>query len=154
QARAEGNPFFLNELLRALEADGVLSRSTSSDEDPSDCWQLGTLDGTTVPELVRQVLDRRLDRVAERDRQLLSLAAVIGEEVPLALWSEAGRIEQEALLELVDRSVAAHVLVTPRDGAIVRFVHALVRDALYEGVLPPRRRLWHVRVAEALLAQQ
>jgi DNA-binding CsgD family transcriptional regulator/tetratricopeptide (TPR) repeat protein len=154
QARAEGNPFFLNELLRALEADGVLSRSASDADHQKDGWRLGTLGGTTVPELVRQVLDRRLDRVAERDRQLLALAAVIGQEVPLLLWSEAGRIGQEALLELVDRAVAAHVLETPRDGATVRFVHALVREALYEGVLPPRRRLWHGRVAEVLLAQQ
>jgi DNA-binding CsgD family transcriptional regulator len=43
-------------------------------------------------------------------------------------------------------------LAAERDGTRVHFVHALTREALYEGVLPPRRRLWHRRVAEALMA--
>jgi DNA-binding CsgD family transcriptional regulator len=154
QARAEGNPFFVQELLRALEAEGLLARAASSAEAQAEAWRLDALGGTTLPKLVLQVLDRRLDRVARRDRQLLALAAVIGQEVPLALWSQLGRIEQEVLLDVVDRAVAAQILVTPRDGTSIRFAHALVREALYEGVLPPRRRVWHRRVGEVLLAQQ
>ena len=56
------------------------------------------------------------------------------------------------LLDAVERAAAAHLLAASPDGASVRFAHALVREALYEGVLPPRRRGWHRRVAEALLA--
>ncbi|HEX5506120.1 MAG TPA: helix-turn-helix transcriptional regulator, partial [Thermomicrobiales bacterium] len=69
----------------------------------------------------------------------------------LALWSAVGAVAEEALLDVVERAVAAHLLAATPDGAGVRFVHALVREALYEGVLPPRRRAWHGRIAEALV---
>ena len=63
-------------------------------------------------------------------------------------------MDDEALLDVVERAVEAHLLEAERDGTRVRFVHALTREALYEGVLPPRRRLWHRRVGEALLASR
>src|SRR6185437_5986689 len=103
--------------------------------------------------LLQQVLDRRLDRFAENERRLLAVAAVIGQEVPLPVWSEVTISDDELIYELVDRAVAAQVLVTPNTGTSVRFAHALIREALYEGLLPPRRRLWHRRIAEVLLAR-
>ena len=47
------------------------------------------------------------------------------------------------MLPLVERAVEARVLDATPDGLAVRFAHALIREALYEGVLPPRRRAWH-----------
>src|SRR5205085_5599158 len=52
-----------------------------------------------------------------------------------------------------ERAVAAQLLVAEGDGLRVRFTHALVRETLYEGLLPPRRRGWHRRAADALLAR-
>ena len=157
QARGEGNPFFLQELLRELEADGVLQRAAQTTQ-PGDvrepaAWRLGDLGGATIPPLLQQVLDRRLDRFAENERRLLAVAAVIGQEVPLPVWGEVTISDDELIYELVDRAVVAQVLVTPNTGTSVRFAHALIREALYEGLLPPRRRLWHRRIAEVLLAR-
>ncbi len=47
-------------------------------------------------------------------------------------------------------AVEAHLLEASDDGDDVAFAHALVREVLYEGILPPRRRVWHRRVAEVL----
>jgi DNA-binding CsgD family transcriptional regulator len=105
-----------------------------------------------VPAFLRQVIDGRVERLGEDVRQPLAIAAVIGQEVPLTLWAEVAGLDAEALLEIVEQAVEAHLLAAERDGARVRFVHALTREALYEGVLPPRRRLWHQQVAEALIA--
>ena len=77
---------------------------------------------------------------------------MIGQEVPLALWAEVADLDDEALLTIVERAVDAHLLEADPDGRRVRFVHALTREALYAGILPPRRRLWHRRVGEALVA--
>ena len=97
--------------------------------------------------------DRAPRRPARRgDTQPLAIAAVIGQEVPLALWAEVADLDDEALLTIVERAVDAHLLEADPDGRRVRFVHALTREALYAGVLPPRRRLWHRRVGEALAA--
>jgi DNA-binding CsgD family transcriptional regulator len=102
--------------------------------------------------LLRQVIDGRVGRLGEEVRRPLAIAAIIGQEVPLSLWAEVANLDEDALLEIVEQAVEAHLLEADRDGIHVRFVHALTREALYEGVLPPRRRLWHLRVAEALIA--
>ena len=77
--RAEGNPFFLGELLRALEEDGLLRLAGAR-------LNLGDLAHVRLPALLRQVIDRRLARLGEAARGLLAAAAVVGQEVPLALW--------------------------------------------------------------------
>jgi DNA-binding CsgD family transcriptional regulator len=145
QARAEGNPFFAGELLRALEEVGALRKVSGG-------WTLGDLTETGVPPLLRQVIEGRLARLGENARDLLTVAAVIGQVVPLSLWATTGGIGEEALLDVVEHAVTAHILFADSDGVRVRFVHALTREALYEGLLPSRRRGWHRRVAEALLA--
>ncbi len=60
---------------------------------------------------------------------------------------------EETLLLLVEQAVEARIIDATADGLAVRFTHALIREALYDGVLPPRRRVWHRQIGEALLAQ-
>jgi DNA-binding CsgD family transcriptional regulator len=146
ERHAEGNPFFATELLRTLEEEALLRRD-------EDGWTLAALDRVVVPSLLRQVIDGRVARLGEATRKALALAAVIGQEVPLALWAEVAALDEETVLAVVERAVEAHLVEADRDGTRVRFVHALTREALYEGVLPPRRRVWHRRVAEALMAK-
>ncbi|HEY7035276.1 MAG TPA: AAA family ATPase, partial [Thermomicrobiales bacterium] len=145
ERHAEGNPFFATELLRSLEEDGLLRWG-------ADGWILAALDRVIVPSLLRQVIDGRVARLGDGTRKPLAIAAVIGQELPLALWAEVAEFEEEALLDVVEQAVGAHLLEADRDGIRVRFVHALTREALYEGILPPRRRIWHRQIAEVLLA--
>jgi predicted ATPase len=144
-SRAEGNPFFAGELLRALEEAAILRQAEGT-------WHLGDLGGAAVPPLLRQVLDARLDRLGEEARDLLAVAAVLGQEVSLDLWATVAKTAEGALLPVIERAVAAHLLLEAGDGAAVRFAHALIREALYEGTLAVRRRALHRRAAEALTA--
>lgn len=145
EQHAEGNPFFATELLRALEEESLLCYTAGG-------WSLSQLEQIGVPPFLRQVIEGRVARLGEAVRQPLAMAAVIGQEVPLALWAEVADLSDEALLTIVEGAVEAHLLEAERDGTRVRFVHALTREALYEGVLPPRRRLWHRQVGETLVA--
>ncbi len=52
----------------------------------------------------------------------------------------------------LEHAIAAQVLVASESGDTVRFYHALTREALYEAMLPPRRRAWHRAIGEALAA--
>jgi len=148
--RAEGNPFFIGELLRALEEEAILRRSDNG-------WQMGDVAHVRLPTLLKQVIDARLMRLGEEAQQLLAIAAVIGQEVPLSLWATVARVSEKTLLDVVQRAVEAHVLAERDDGVQVRFVHALIRQALYDGLLPTllpsRRRGWHRRVGEAQMAE-
>jgi DNA-binding CsgD family transcriptional regulator len=145
---ADGNPFVALEMGRSLADDGMLRPGPNQTG-----WELDELPGIVVPDLLRQVIDIRIGRLGDEIRDALTLAAVIGQEVPLDLWGQVGGLSHDALLDVVERAVDAHLLDAARDGTRVRFVHALTREALYEGMLPPRRRIWHGRVAEALMRQ-
>ena len=143
--RTEGNALFLGELLRTLEDEGLLRQD-------SDRWTLGDLGRVPVPALLRQVIGGRVARLTPETGRLLAVAAVVGQEVPLALWAAVAGQAEGDLLDHAERALAVRLLVELPDGSGVRFAHALVRDALYTGLGALRRRGWHRRAAEVLAA--
>ena len=146
QQHAEGNPFFLTELLRSLEEEGLLS------VDASGCWHLDDLSRAAVPDLVRQVIETRVERLGEEARRLLEIAAVIGHEVPLGLWTNLIDTDLPTLSAVIEQVVNARLLhAHPPDQ--YRFSHALVREAIYDGIVLTRRRELHRRVADRLATQ-
>jgi len=144
--RAGGNPLFLGELLRTLTEERVLRSEEAGDT-------LTDLGDVRIPPLLRQVIDGRLARLGSAAQSLLAVAAVIGQEVPLDLWAEVAGADEESLLDAIGRAAAARLLEERADGTRVRFVHALIREALHEGILPSRRRQLHRAVGEALATQ-
>jgi DNA-binding CsgD family transcriptional regulator len=143
---AEGNPFFATELLRTLEEKGLLVMRDGS-------WALEQLERVVLPPLLVQVIESRVSRLGDAVRKALAIAAIIGQDAPLALWSEIAGLGEAELFDTIERAIDAHLLESDNSGTQVRFVHAVTRDALYESVLPPRRRMWHTQVAEALILQ-
>ncbi|HEX6737949.1 MAG TPA: AAA family ATPase, partial [Vicinamibacteria bacterium] len=143
--RTEGNALFMMELLRTLEEEQLLRRDDGR-------WRAGTLDRAPVPLLLKQIVDGRVSRLGDEATALLAVAAVIGQEVPLAAWGAVTGAEEEALVALAERAEAAHLVTAWADGEGTSFTHALIREALYEGVPALRRRRLHRRVGEALAA--
>jgi DNA-binding CsgD family transcriptional regulator len=143
QTRAEGNALFVGELLRALEEMGAVRRD-------GGVWRIGDLAHIAVPSLLRQVIDTRYARLDAESQRLLAVAAVIGHEVPLAIWATVGAADETAMLAAVERGLETHLLNEAPSGERVQFAHALVREALYEGIPAIRRRHLHARTAEAL----
>jgi DNA-binding CsgD family transcriptional regulator/tetratricopeptide (TPR) repeat protein len=142
--RAEGNPFFLSELLHTLEEEAVLRQV-------HDRWVLSDVTEVQVPPLLLQVLDARVARLGDDAQALLAVAAVIGQEVPLAVWARVADVGEETLVGVTERAVEAYLIRATSTS--IRFVHALIREALYESIVPPRRQGWHRRVGEALVGQ-
>ncbi|HEX5164139.1 MAG TPA: BREX system ATP-binding domain-containing protein [Thermomicrobiales bacterium] len=146
ELHAEGNPLFALELLRTLEDEGNLRQTDAG-------WSLGDAAQVRVPPLLRQVIDRRLARLGDNARSLLQVAAIIGQEVPLDLWQQIVEASDDALIDAIEQGQVTNLLDEVAGGASYRFQHALLREALYEGVVSLRRRSWHRKVAEALATQ-
>ena len=100
----------------------------------------------------KQIVDDRLGRLGDETAALLAIAAVVGQEVPLAVWGAVARADEETLLAAAERAEAAHLVTASARGDGIRFTHALIRDVLYEDVPALRRRRIHRQVAEALIA--
>jgi predicted ATPase len=145
RVRAEGNALFIGELLHALEEGEVLTGH-------HDAWRLGDLTAIALPALLRQVIEGRVSRLDAESQRLLAIAAVIGQEVPLDVWAVVAGVDEEAILGVIEGATAAGLLIEMPDGAWVRFTHALIREAIYEGEMATRRRRLHRAVAEALAA--
>ena len=153
-AETEGNPFFVVETLRTLVDGGLLERDakgtwhTPWDETTEDYAEL------PLPASVAQTIERRLDRLPAALYEKVALAAVIGRDVALELWRQAGGWDEEALLvagdQLCDRALFYPANPASAPGADYTFAHDQIRRVAYDRLSPPRRRLYHRRVAQAL----
>lgn len=136
----DGNPFFVNEVVRLLVAEGRLEHPGAVRS-----WSLD------IPEGVKAVVGRRLDRLSAPCNQVLSIASVIGREFELAVLEGLTDVGGDRLLDLVEEAVAARVIAeVPTDVGRYAFSHALVRDTLSSELTPTRRARLHRRVGEVL----
>jgi DNA-binding CsgD family transcriptional regulator len=142
--RTAGNPLYLGELLRTLEEERLLLSEGAA------TWALADLTGLRVPPLLQQVIAERLAHLGGEAIRWLAVAAVIGQEVPFDLWGAVTGIPEEALQALVERATAARVLDAAPDGLRVQFHHPLIRQALYDSLSPPRRRVIHQQIGDLL----
>jgi ATP/maltotriose-dependent transcriptional regulator MalT len=143
--RAEGNPFFAEELLRSLEDAGALIQR-------GDEWELNDPGRLSVPTLLRQVIEGRLKRLDTETRSLLQIGAIIGQVVSLELWQQVTGADDASLVQAISHGLRERVLEEIGTTSSYRFRHALIREALYEEVIALRRRHCHLAVAEALAA--
>ncbi|HUZ28033.1 MAG TPA: AAA family ATPase [Solirubrobacteraceae bacterium] len=138
---SEGNPLFIEEIVRNLTQAGVEVGTASA----------AVLRDFALPEGVKRMIARRVDRLDPDTVQLLRMAAVVGREFDLSLLEQvAGRGEEE-LLEALEAALAAAVVIeSPKEPGRYAFSHALIREALYEGMSASRRARIHRQVAAAL----
>jgi DNA-binding SARP family transcriptional activator len=130
-----GNPLFLGEMLRVL----------SDAPDPERA-----LDELVVPEGVSEVVMRRVARLGEPAREILTLAAVAGLTFRALLLERAAAAPLVSVVDVLDRAVAAGLLVATGEPDVLAFAHALIREALYGRLSDARRVRLHLRVAETL----
>ena len=145
-AKAEGNPFFLEEILRSLIDARVLVYS-------SGVWQLAAeVAGLAVPDTVQAVIASRLDRLEPEVRSTLEMAAVIGRSfyVPV-LERLGGRDPMMVMLYLADLEEAEYIREARRQPEWeFIFRHPLLQEVAYQSLLKVRRRELHRRAGEAI----
>jgi tetratricopeptide (TPR) repeat protein len=107
-----------------------------------------------IPEGVREVIGRRLDRLSERCNQTLTIASVIGREfTPEQLKPLIEDMTEDRLLEVLEEALAARVIEElPRAVGRYQFTHALIQETLAEELTLTRRVRLHARIAETLEA--
>jgi class 3 adenylate cyclase/tetratricopeptide (TPR) repeat protein len=144
--RASGNPFFAEEIVRALVDTGVLEGA------PGNYRLARPLSSVEVPPTVQAVLAARIDALPAPEKRLLQEAAVIGYDVPLALLHAISGLTEDDLGGLLGNLQAAEFLYAAQlfPDLQYRFKHAFTHDVTYSGVLRHRRRDIHARVVDAI----
>ncbi len=141
-ALTEGNPFFVEEVLKSLSATGDVAPSGGR-------WHGKPLQEMRIPRTVRDAVRRRVEPLSAPATSVLSLAAVAGRQLDYLLLRQLSGLEDQPLLQAVQELVAAQLLVeVPPDG--LAFRHALTREAVYASLLQYERQSLHARVAQAV----
>jgi predicted ATPase len=146
--RTEGNPLFVQEVLRYLVEEGIVYREGGRYQvrDASQAPE------SVMPEGLRDVVSRRLSRLSEHANRALSVASVIGQEFRLdVLERVAGLPEDElyaGLEEATDRAILEQVNAPV--ALSFHFLHAFFRQTLYEEVFAPSRIRLHQQIGRAL----
>jgi tetratricopeptide (TPR) repeat protein len=152
-AVTEGNPFFVQEVLRLLGDDAVAERAAPGSQ-------------LALPSRVREVIAMRLQGLPPEAQRMLSLAAVIGREFRLPVLEQITGASRGELLRLLALAARARIVrdVGDADDGVragvdgaanagqYRFVHALIRESLYGALDEPERVRLHEQVGRALEA--
>jgi DNA-binding CsgD family transcriptional regulator/Tfp pilus assembly protein PilF len=138
----EGNPFFIEELLKALIEAGDIVYEHGR-------WERKELREWHIPRSVQDAVELRTARLSERARQVLQLAAVAGRHFDFALLQAFTKQDEVQLLRLLKELIAAQLVVEESDERFA-FRHALTRQAVYAQLLGRERKALHRRIAETL----
>jgi tetratricopeptide (TPR) repeat protein len=140
----EGNPFFIEEVLKALIEQGSVKRESGR-------WKRCDVGDLVIPQSVKEAIGNRLDRVGEQSNEVLRVAAVLGKTFSFEeLQAAADKVGEDALLDALDESVNAQ-LITATSNESFTFTHDKIREVLYEELNPIRRRRLHRHAAEGLV---
>jgi class 3 adenylate cyclase/tetratricopeptide (TPR) repeat protein len=142
----DGNPFFMEEQVRALVESGSLVR-------PDGAWRYTGATTVQLALTIEHALIARIDRLGEQERAVLLAASVLGP-----------RFEAPVLAELVGDDTQGHLAELERDqfvsaaaeeggGKAYRFRHALVQEAAYRSLLRRQRKVLHARAATVIKAR-
>ena len=124
QAETEGNPFFVEEVFKHLSEEGRLFAADGR-------WRTDLrVEALEVPEGIRLVIGRRVERLSPEARQVLTTAAVVGRSFDVGLLEALGDAEGDALLTAIEEAEAAKLILTVSSGRQVRweFAHGLIRQ--------------------------
>ncbi len=151
-SRSEGNPYYVEELVKMLIEAGVIVTG-------EETWRVASarMDAVRVPATLTGVLQARLESLPPGERDTLQRASVVGR----LFWDDAvayvGQEPGDGTFDEVAPALQQRELVYQREGSAFEgtheyvFKHALLRDVTYESVLRRLRRVYHRRAAEWII---
>ncbi len=138
----EGNPLFVEQLVLALREEGRVDRR-------GGVWHQIDRTPHGLPTIIRDVLGRRFERLSVRCYETLAMASVLGRTLDHAqLAACLPSLDEDELMDDLSEAAEAQILDSAPNG--YAFTHALLREALYWGLVDPHRTRLHARAGEAL----
>lgn len=142
--KTQGNPFFIEEVIRSLP----LAQATSARNSES------VLDTMAMPSTIKMAIADRIDRLPQLEKTYLQILAVVGSRCKVSFFAQFVAEEyDEIVLILLRLQELGFLLQSGRGHDVdVQFAHVLIQDVAYSSLLSERRASLHERIADTILA--
>jgi len=137
----DGNPFFIEEVIKALVEQGQVFWA-------GDHWEREEIDQLAIPQSIKEAIGRRLNILSEQCVETLHTASVIGKDFPFSLLQAVSGANEDQLLDALEEARSAQ-LIRQLGGESFVFTHDKIREVLYGEILSVRRSRLHLRIAES-----
>jgi predicted ATPase len=143
---SQGHPFFVEEVYRHLIEERKVFDETGQFRTDIKIAE------NEVPESVRLIIGRRLERLDENEKQALTAAAVIGRSLDFKLLAAISKIDVDELFTIIEKAQRMGIIVASSQHPETSFcfAHELVRQTLLAGISAPRKQYLHAEVANAI----
>ena len=138
----EGNPFFVEEVVKALIEQGQIYREGGE-------WQRQDVEELAIPQSIKAAVSRRLERLTPSCTEVLQTAAALGKVFEFEELAAATAVAENPLLDALDEASASQ-LIRAESGESFAFTHDKIREVLHEELNPIRQRRLHQRIGESL----
>ena len=148
-SETEGNPFFIEEVIKSLIESGQIYREGGK-------WQREEIEDLAIPQSVKEAIGRRLDSISDESTAALRTAAGLGkifEFSELAAGTLSDQPDEQAegvLLDSLEEAISAQTDSVKTGRSSFAFTHDKIREVLYEEMNPIRRRRLHQRLGIGL----
>ncbi len=143
--QAAGNPFYIEESVRALVSAGRL------DGEPGRYRLRGDADRLDIPASVHAIIAGRVDQLHDQGKELLKLAAVLGQKFEMRLLQAVSGLDETTLqTELQALDLGSFLRAEAASTGVLAFCHPLIQDVVYGSLLRERRQGLHRHVAQLL----
>ncbi|HEV8714255.1 MAG TPA: AAA family ATPase, partial [Candidatus Binatia bacterium] len=144
--KTEGNPFFIEEIVKVLFDEGVLAR------DAAGVFLARSVTEVQIPPTVQGVLAARIDRLRAAEKDLLQTLAVMGKEFSLSLLKQVVTTPEESLRAVLAYLQAEEFIYEQPafPESEFTFKHALTQEVAYHSLLLERRKMLHERTAQGI----
>ena len=145
--RSEGNPFVLEELLKAALDRGDIYRG-------ADKWERKSLTDLRLPQTVKDTILLRVERLSPEESEILQAAAILGSSCSYQSLVALSRKDEHTVQAALHASIQQQLVEEdPQARGRYRFRHALTREAIYDDMIAPQREQLHSRAADMIAGQ-
>jgi len=144
--QTEGNPYFLEEVMKSLSDQGIINPKDSQWHQKVDMTSI------TIPSSVRAVITQRIGRLEPAAARTIQNASVLGQEFDFDVLCAISDLSEDDLVESLDRLIHAGLVFEDTTGEREKyhFTYTMIREVAYENLSRTKRRLLHRKAAEAI----
>jgi predicted ATPase/phosphoribosyl 1,2-cyclic phosphodiesterase/anti-anti-sigma regulatory factor len=141
--RTDGNPFYIKEVAKTLAEEGVISFADGA-------WHFAPVVELKLPSKIRDIVLRRVNRVSPETQEILSLAAVLGQQFNFPDLVAVSNRSEEQVLASLDEALAHNLIREVNAEVTLSFSNVEIQQVIYENLSKLRRSRLHQQAGEAL----